>query len=143
MRFSSFARWASQDTDCSRPLSRWPWPYRVPFIYCTVDFMSTLRAAECQTPQMHLNCSCVCIVDYTRIGSNKGKTPEHNQAKHTKHPHSLEWHNSAITIILAAACVHERLCALGICPVTSLSGAKRRMYGIIMGACYTNAGTVQ
>ena len=22
---------------------------------------------------------------YTRIGSNKGKTPEHNQAKHTKH----------------------------------------------------------
>ena len=27
---------------------------------------------------------------YTRIGSNKGKTPEHNQAKHTKHPHSLE-----------------------------------------------------
>ena len=39
-------------------------------------------------------------IDYTRIGSNKGKTPEHNQAKHTKHPHSLEWHNSAITIIL-------------------------------------------
>ena len=26
------------------------------------------------------------LVDYTRIGSNKGKTPEHNQAKHTKHP---------------------------------------------------------
>ena len=23
---------------------------------------------------------------YTRIGSNKGKTPEHNQAEHTKHP---------------------------------------------------------
>ena len=36
---------------------------------------------------------------YTRIGSNKGKTPEHNQAKHTKHPHSLEWHNSTITIV--------------------------------------------
>ena len=28
---------------------------------------------------------------YTRIGSNKGKTPEHKQAKHTKHPHSVEW----------------------------------------------------
>ena len=27
----------------------------------------------------------------------RGKTPEHNQAKHTKHPHSLEWHNSTIT----------------------------------------------
>ena len=39
------------------------------------------------------------LADYTRIGSDKGKTPEHNQAKHTKHPHSLEWHNSAITII--------------------------------------------
>ena len=38
-------------------------------------------------------------VDYTRIGSNKGKTPEHNQAKNTKHPHSLEWHNSTITIV--------------------------------------------
>ena len=38
-------------------------------------------------------------VVYTRIGSNKGKTPEHNQAKHTKHPHSLEWHNSTITIV--------------------------------------------
>ena len=36
----------------------------------------------------------------TRIGSNKGKTPEHNQAKHTKHPHSLEWHNSTITVVL-------------------------------------------
>ena len=39
------------------------------------------------------------MFDYTRIGSNKGKTPEHNQAKHTKHPHSLEWHNSTITIV--------------------------------------------
>ena len=36
---------------------------------------------------------------YTRMGSNKGKTPEHKQAKHTKPPHSLEWHNSTITII--------------------------------------------
>ena len=36
---------------------------------------------------------------YTRIGSNKGKTPEHNQAKHTKHPHSLVWHNSTITTV--------------------------------------------
>ena len=36
---------------------------------------------------------------YTRIGSNKGKTPEHNEAKPTKHPHSLEWHNSTITIV--------------------------------------------
>ena len=35
---------------------------------------------------------------YTRMGSNKGKTPEHKQAKHTKPPHSLEWHNSTITI---------------------------------------------
>ena len=39
---------------------------------------------------------------YTRIGSNKGKTPEHNQAKHTKHPHSLEWHNSIIHTLFAA-----------------------------------------
>ena len=38
----------------------------------------------------------VHVTVYTRIGSNKGKTPEHNQAKHTKHPHSLEWHNSTI-----------------------------------------------
>ena len=42
----------------------------------------------------------VTVLVYTRIGSNKGKTPEHKQAKHTKHPHSLEWHNSTITIIL-------------------------------------------
>ena len=35
-----------------------------------------------------------CNKIYTRIGSNKGKTPEHNQAKHKKHPHSLEWHNA-------------------------------------------------
>ena len=27
--------------------------------------------------------SVTISVDYTRIGSNKGKTPEHNQAKHT------------------------------------------------------------
>ena len=39
------------------------------------------------------------IFVYTRIGSNKGKTPEHKQAKHTKHPHSLERHNSTITIV--------------------------------------------
>ena len=38
----------------------------------------------------------------TRIGSNKGKSPEHNQAKHTKHPHSLEWHNSIIHTLFAA-----------------------------------------
>ena len=25
-----------------------------------------------------------------------GKSPEHNKAKHTKHPHSLEWHNGTI-----------------------------------------------
>ena len=36
---------------------------------------------------------------YTVIGSIKGKTPEHNQAKQTKHPHSLEWNNSTITIV--------------------------------------------
>ena len=45
---------------------------------------------------------------YTRIGSNKGKPPEHNQAKHTKHPHSLEWHNSTITI--AFPIYHHRAC---------------------------------
>ena len=67
---------------------------------------TTCRACLCV-------CSCVCssvgkitsgvfvleTLDYTRKGSNKGKTPEHHQAKHTKHPHSLEWHNSTITII--------------------------------------------
>ena len=44
-------------------------------------------------------CIVPCFRYTTRIGSNKGKTPEHNQAKHTKHPHSLEWHNSTITIV--------------------------------------------
>ena len=36
-------------------------------------------------------CSINTAFFYTRIGSNKGKTPEHKQAKHTKHPHSVEW----------------------------------------------------
>ena len=47
---------------------------------------------------------------YTRIGSNKGKSPEHNQAKHTKHPHSLEWHNSTITIVFPSTFRNTLVC---------------------------------
>ena len=58
----------------------------------THEFKNGLFALELISPYLHK-------VYYIRIGSNKGKTPEHNQAKHTKHPHSLEWHNSTITIV--------------------------------------------
>ena len=49
--------------------------------------------AMCRTDLARISPGCYNSfdADYTRIGSNKGKTPEHNQAKHTKHPHSLEW----------------------------------------------------
>ena len=45
-----------------------------------------------------LGCNRLYIYVVCYIGT-RGKTPEHNQAKHTKHPHSLEWHNSTITIV--------------------------------------------
>ena len=61
---------------------------------CSVAFVS--GAKNMKTHRIRMQCSTVF---YTRIGSNKGKTPEHNQVKHTKHPHSLEWHNSTITIV--------------------------------------------
>ena len=58
---------------------------------------------EDSIPDIYIPCyflfGCKEFTDYTRIGSNKRKTPEHKQAKHTKHPHSLEWHNSTITIV--------------------------------------------
>ena len=44
---------------------------------------------------------------YTRIGSNKGKTPEHNQAKHTKHPHSLEFFRSTLIVLWGFSLVNS------------------------------------
>ena len=67
----------------------------------TIKIHPTCRSASARSThtEVHKIHDLSGLFDYTRIGSNKGKTPEHNQAKHTKHPHSLEWHNSAITII--------------------------------------------
>ena len=48
---------------------------------------------SCKTCGVPIRVSIVCYI------GTRGKTPEHNQAKHTKHPHSLEWHNSTITIV--------------------------------------------
>ena len=66
--------------------------------------LTAVASSTCPAAGSHKNVFCIRMqacknMYYTRIGSNKGKTPEHNQAKHTKHPHSLEWHNSTITIV--------------------------------------------
>ena len=43
---------------------------------------------------------------------SQGKSPEHNQASHAKHPHSLEWHNSTMMKIFpSTVCRDDQIVA--------------------------------
>ena len=64
--------------------------YQATLSECNRYFHTPATTTPSQTPVYRMS---LC---YT---GTRGKTPEHNQAKHTKHPHSLEWHNSTITIV--------------------------------------------
>ena len=64
--------------------------YQATLSECNSYFHTPATTTPSQTPVYRMS---LC---YT---GTRGKTPEHNQAKHTKHPHSLEWHNSTITIV--------------------------------------------
>ena len=59
--------------------------YQATLSECNRYFHTLATTTPSQTPVYRMS---LC---YT---GTRGKTPEHNQAKHTKHPHSLEWHNS-------------------------------------------------
>ena len=59
----------------------------------------------CLKLQAYLHVQLLLFLFYTRIGSKTSR--EHSHAKHTKHPHSLEWHNSTITIVFPSNCSYS------------------------------------
>ena len=99
--------------------------YQATLSECNRYFHTPATTTPSQTPVYRMS---LC---YT---GTRGKTPEHNQAKHTKHPQSLEWHNSTIMIVFPSTHMYthrirgkpslaytvQRVCTQCYCPVAEM-----------------------